>query len=181
MSKGGFIALAIVLFVLVFGGLIIGGIIGTNNHAIELEEKIEESIGNIGINKTKALSQLTLIAEAIDSSDEQYLEVIAAIADARDSDAAPEQVQLALNVIMEAYPDEPGNASLYKEQITAITVATEELFRYRALYNSDVKEYNTYTRKFPNTIYLSITGYEVLDYEYLESTFDETNSDIDLG
>ena len=179
MKKGMFIFVAIVLFIIAIGSSIVGGTIGANNHAIELEEKINESLSNIDTNKRKAISQLNLIADSIDSSDAQYLEVIEAITDARTSDLAPDEVGIAISVIMEAYPDEPGNASLYKEQITSIRIATEELFRYRELYNSDVKEYKNYTRKIVKKIFLSFSGYETIDYEYLKFEFEE-GSDLGL-
>lgn len=38
----------------------------------------------------------------------------------------------------------------------------------RESYNTRVKEYNRYVKKFPTHIFLNISGYEIQNYNYLE-------------
>ena len=40
--------------------------------------------------------------------------------------------------------------------------------QYRSSYNDAVKNYNRFVRKFPDRIFLSLTGYETIEYDYLD-------------
>ena len=45
---------------------------------------------------------------------------------------------------------------------------TENLIaNYRNNYNYQVRDYKVYVRKFPNNFLLSVTGYEEVEYKYL--------------
>lgn len=176
MSTKSFIWLAVGSFLLVMILIFIAGFVGVNNHTIELEEKITESDQNITINKNKAVTQLDLLVEAIDSSNALYQRVLDSITAARESDYSTASVTSAIDIIVEAYPGDMANQTLYKGYMDAAVNATEELFRYRKLYNKDTKEYRVYTRRFPNSIYLNIMGYSRITYPELE--FDNSDSPL---
>lgn len=169
MKKGGFITL-IAVGVLALAAIgFVGGGVGTKNTAISYEEKIGESLSNIEVERKSAVNKLTLMESALDSSNAQYDKVIAAIAAARgttDSSA----VTTAVNLIVEAYPENLGNQELYKTYMNEIIIINDSIGNYRELYNSDVKEYKIYCRKFPNSMFLSIFGYDTVDYNYLTVT-----------
>ena len=39
---------------------------------------------------------------------------------------------------------------------------------YNYFYNKQIKEYNRYVKRFPNKQFLSLLGYEYIEYDYLD-------------
>lgn len=180
MSTKGFIALAIVGVIIALFMIFGFSVIGAGNNAIEKEENIEENLANISITKNKANDVLVLISEALDDSNARYLEVMTAITDARSDEATVETVNLAIDVIMEAYPEgDANNAVLYDNYMTAIRLEAESLARYREAYNAAVRDYNAYVRKFPKSLYLDIYGYRVIDYDYITIPNSQSDGPLD--
>ena len=51
--------------------------------------------------------------------------------------------------------------------MTEISVTENLIAEYRNNYNSQVKSYLNYTKKFPTNIILNLLGYNIKNYEYL--------------
>jgi LemA protein len=83
------------------------------------------------------------------------------------SDEVASEVQNAINVIAEQYPELKSSEN-YRELMNELSVTENLIASYRENYNDQIKEYNRYTRKFPNNILLNMAGYAVQGYEYLE-------------
>ena len=170
---GSFVLLVFIAFIV---------IAGTRDHVIELEEHTQDAWVSISTTKTSANNQLELISEAIDESNERYIEVMTAIANARNSEDGPtaESVGVVIDLIVEAYPEgDANNADLYENYMNTIRLEANNLARYREAYNDAVKEYKVYTRKTFPSIILGIIGYEVVDYEYLIIPDDVSNGPLD--
>ena len=48
-----------------------------------------------------------------------------------------------------------------------LTSTENTIANYRNNYNAQVKKYNKYIRKFPNSLILSMLGYKILEEDYL--------------
>ena len=59
-------------------------------------------------------------------------------------------------------------SKILKQLMTELSMTENLIAEYRSNYNKQIKEYNRYVRQFPNRLFLSILGYEVQDYSYLD-------------
>lgn len=166
MKKSNFIILSILAFILVFGLIFVVGIFSSKNTAIDYEEKINESISNIDVQRKAAVTKLTQMETAIDSSNAQYEKVIEAITKARE-DQTESSLAAAIKLIKEAYPENAGNQELYKNYINEAVVSYNSIASCRESYNRDVRQYKAFCRRFPNAIWLSIANYKQIDYQYI--------------
>ena len=78
-----------------------------------------------------------------------------------------ENVTTAITAVSEAYPELKSNEN-YKQLMNELSMTENMIAEYRSNYNKQIKEYNRYTRKFPTRIFLSMLGYEVQEYTYLD-------------
>lgn len=78
-----------------------------------------------------------------------------------------ENVSTSIAALAEAYPDLQSNEN-YKELMNELSTTENMILQYRTSYNNEVRTYNKFVRKFPNKQILSIMGYEVINYTYLE-------------
>jgi len=86
-----------------------------------------------------------------------------------------DQAMVSIASVVEAYP-EIKSTELYKQTMTEFSVTENRLAGYREQYNNDVREYKRMTRGFFTRIILSITGYEVQDFQYLDYKVDNSEA-----
>ena len=70
-----------------------------------------------------------------------------------------------LIAIGEAYPELKSNEN-YQTLMTEVSTTENLLMTHKKAYNTAVKQYNNYCRRFPTRFNLAITGYEKVDYQY---------------
>ncbi|MDU4979385.1 MAG: LemA family protein, partial [Clostridium celatum] len=56
----------------------------------------------------------------------------------------------------------------YKELMNELSITENMIAQYRSNYNKQIKEYNRYVKRFPNKQFLSLLGYEYIEYDYLD-------------
>ena len=98
---------------------------------------------------------------------------LTAIVDGRGSTGDIENVTTAIAAVSEAYPELKSNEN-YKQLMNELSMTENLIAEYRSNYNKQIKEYNRYTRKFPTRMFLSMLGYEVQEYTYLNYDAPET-------
>ena len=166
MKKSNFIILSILAFIFIFGLIFVVGVFSSKNAAIDYEEKINASISNIDVQRKAAVTKLTQMETAIDSSNAQYEKVIEAITKARE-DQTVASLTTAVDLIREAYPENAGNQELYTNYMNEVTISYNSIANYREIYNNDVRKYKAFCRRFPNAMWLSIANYKQIDYQYI--------------
>ena len=72
-----------------------------------------------------------------------------------------------INAAAEAYPELKSSEN-YKQLMNELSTTENLIAQFRSNYNKQIKEYNRYVRKFPIRQFLSLTGYEVQEYLYLD-------------
>ena len=82
------------------------------------------------------------------------------------SDKDMENISNKLNVVAEAYPNLKSNTN-YKELMNELSVTENLIAQHRITYNKAIKSYKRYCRKFPTNTFLSITNYEIVNFDYL--------------
>lgn len=140
---------------------------GVQNKAIVLEEQVNTAFSDIEVQEKRRVDLVYNLADCVMQYDKHESETLVAIAQGRGSAGDIENVTTAITAVSEAYPELKSNEN-YKELMNELSITENLIAEYRSNYNKQIKEYNRYTRQFPNKQLLSLLGYESQEYSYLE-------------
>ena len=150
---------------------------GAGNKAISYEESVETAKADVDTQLQRRYNVLTELAECVKQYDQHEYDTLTAVIEARGaniSESEAEEVVAQINAVAEAYPELKAQEN-YKQFMTEIATTENLIAQYKQAYNSSIKSYNRYVRKFPTKQFLSILGYEVQNYEYYST--DKTDSE----
>ena len=155
-------------------GMLLTGILcvfatqGVQNKAIGLEEQILTASSDIEVQEKRRIDLIYNLVDTVKQYDKHEAKTLKDIVDARgNKDGDISEVNTVLSAVTEAYPDLKSNEN-YKQLMTELTVTENMMVDYRTNYNTQIKAYNRYVRKFPNRFILDMLGYDVVSYTYLE-------------
>lgn len=176
MSKSKKILIGSLIAVTLAGVGIGGKFISVNNNLITLEENIESQMANIDSKLQRRNDLIPNVVSAVKGAMKQETEVFTAIADARSKMAgaktdnekfeASNELSSAISrllVVKESYPELKSNEQVSK-LITELEGTENRISVERDKYNSAVKDYNTFLRKFPNSLIANIAGHDKKEY-----------------
>ena len=160
---------------LIIGGVIISVILlavvslnGVGNKAIGYEEQVKSASSDVEIQEKRRVDLLYNLVDTVKAYDKHESETLKSVIQARSSkDVNISDVNTMISATAEAYPQLKSNEN-YKQLMNELSITENMIAQCRNTYNLQIKEYNRYTKKFPNKQVLSIVGYEVINYEYLE-------------
>lgn len=161
------VAIASVLLMIIFM------VQGVQNKAISLEEQILTASSDIEVQEKRRVDLIYNLVDTVKQYDKYEAETLKNIVEARGSKGDISEVNTLLSAVTEAYPELKSNEN-YKQLMTELTVTENMMVDYRTNYNSQIKAYNRYVRKFPNRFILDMLGYETISYTYLEYNAPET-------
>lgn len=164
------ISIISVICVIILGIFAINGV---QNKAINLEEQIKTASSDIKVQEKRRIDLVYNLADCVKQYDKHEAETLQAIVEGRSKDGDIENVNTLISAVTEAYPELKSNEN-YKELMNELSITENLIANYRSNYNTQVRAYNRYVRKFPNKQFLSILGYEQVDYEYLDYDVDST-------
>ncbi len=150
--------------------LCVFGVQSAQNRAFSLEEQVNTAASDIKVQEKRRVDLVYNLADCVMQYDKHEAETLTAIVEGRGSTGDIENVTTAITAITavsEAYPELKSNEN-YKELMNELSITENLIAEYRSNYNRQIKEYNRYVRKFPTRIFLSILGYEVQEYSYLD-------------
>lgn len=141
---------------------------GAQNGAINREEQIETAQSDINVQEKRRADLIPNLADCVKQYDKHEYNTLMNVIAARgtNTDTSVNEVKTMINAVAEQYPQLQANTN-YKQLMNELSVTENLIAEYRSNYNKQVKEYNRYVRKFPTRFYLSMTGYETLEFEYL--------------
>ena len=138
------------------------------NKAINLEEQVSEGASEIEVQEKRRVDLVYNLVDIVKEYSTYESQTLKDIIDARTSNGGDiGSVTTAIAATAEAYPELKANEN-YKELMNELSVTENLIAQIRSNYNSQVKEYKRYVRKFPSKQLLSLAGYEVVEYQYLE-------------
>lgn len=142
---------------------------GVQNKAISIEEQIQTAKSDISVQEKRRADLIPNLVDCVKAYDEHEYNTLVQLVEARgaNSDSTAEQITTMIQAVAEAYPELKSNEN-YKELMNELATTENLIANYRSNYNTWVKKYNQYVRKFPNASILASLGYEVLDIQYLE-------------
>ena len=139
----------------------------SQNKAFMLEEQVNIAQSDIKVQEKRRVDLVYNLVDCVKQYDNHEAETLKSIVDGRGSTGNIENVTTAITAVSEAYPELKSNEN-YKQLMTELSMTENLIAEYRSNYNKQIKEYNRYVRQFPNRLFLSILGYEVQDYSYLD-------------
>lgn len=139
----------------------------TQNNAIALEEQITEWDSGINVQEKRRVDLVYNLADCVKQYDKHESDTLMGIADKRSDGGDINDASLAIAAVAESYPELKSDKN-YRQLMTELSITENTIAEYRLEYNKNVKEYNRYIRKFPNKQLLNLTGYESVDYTYLD-------------
>lgn len=142
---------------------------GTQNKAINLEEQINESKSSIEVQEKRRVDLLLNLVDTVKDYNKHEKSTLTDLTEARSnaSEGNIEEAEIAIQAVAEAYPDLKSQEN-YKELMNELSTTENLIAEHRNNFNLQVKAYKKHVRKFPNSMLLSMMGYENIDTKYLE-------------
>lgn len=143
--------------------------VSINNKAISLEEQISGAKAEISVAEKRRVDLIYNLVDAVKSYQNYEADTLKTITEARASaqEGNVEEAKTALNFVAEQYPELKANEN-YQQLMTELALTENSIAQYRNNYNEQVKAYNKFVRKFPNSIILGMMGYTQIDIVYTE-------------
>lgn len=167
--KGILIAGAAILAVII---LVIVGINSVAGNAITYEETVTEAQSAIKIQEKRRADLIPNLADCVKAYDKHEYETLVDIISARKGqdgtipDDVVNEVNNIINVVVEKYPELSSQAN-YKELMNELAITENKIAETRNAYNKTVSRYNTYTRHPIRKFFLSLSGYEKVEFQKL--------------
>lgn len=166
------IVIALVLMFVIWG-------ISVNNSVIRKEEQIKESSSSITVQLKKRSDSVKQLVQVVEEYSEHEQSIMTSVSEAKNyaESGNAEQASLIISAIAEQYPDLKASQS-YNNLMNEISINENGLKEYRENYNHQVKNYKKFIRQVPNKWFLDMSGYEPVEYDYLELEDDYDVSNI---
>lgn len=141
---------------------------GAQNGAINREEQIETAQSDINVYEKRRADLIPNLVDCVKQYDKHEYNTLKDVVSARgtNTDASVNEIKTMINAVAEQYPQLQSNEN-YKQLMNELSITENLIAEHRSNLNKQIKEYNRYVRKFPTRFFLSMTGYEVVEYEYL--------------
>lgn len=175
LNKTVLIILAAVVAVIL---TIIIGVNSVAGNAIAYEEKVTEAKSNIQVVEKQRADSYPTLVEAIKDYNKHEAETLLNVVNARKAqdgsltDANVNEINGIIDLIVEKYPDLKSQAN-YEKFMKEATITEHNIRDVRKAYNTTVSRYNTYTRHPIRKFFLSLTGYERVEFEKLSYNVSE--------
>lgn len=160
-----FLIAIVVVIAIAFAAFV--GIQSSQNHAISLEEIVEVAQSDISVQEKRRIDLIGNLVDCVKEYDAYEGNTLESIVKERSQAGDISGATTAIAAIAEAYPELKSDEN-YKALMNELSITENMIAQYRSSYNDAVKNYNRFVRKFPDRIFLSLTGYEIIEYDYLD-------------
>lgn len=139
------------------------------NKAISLEEQINTAQSDIKVQEKRRADLIPNLVDCVQAYDQHEYQTLMDVISQRgsSSDESVQEIQMMIQAVAEAYPELKSSEN-YRELMNELSTTENLIANYRNNYNTWVKSYNQYVRKFPNKQFLGLLGYEIINYSYLD-------------
>jgi LemA protein len=161
--------LALIWIAALFGvGLVVTCFVfSSKNTAISLEENVNTAKSGIEVQLANRFNKLTEIAECVKQYDTHEYKTLVDVINARGKNMSSQEFKdtmFSINAVAEQYPVLQSQKN-YQQLMTEIALTENHLAQHKKAYNESVRDYRFHCRKFPTSIFLGWTGYEVQAYD----------------
>ena len=165
--------ITLILMAALFGFFImVGGcVVNSRNTAISLEESVQTAKSDIDVQLSNRFNKLTELAECVKKYDEHEYKTLVDVISSRGKNMSNSQAKECLAVfsrVEERYPVLKSQEN-YKNLMTEISLTENHLAQHKKAYNSFIKDYRKHCRSFPSCVFLSMSGYMIVNFEYYKA------------
>ena len=139
----------------------------TRNKAIALEETVETAKSDIKVQEKRRVDLIFNLADCVKQYDKHEAETLTEMANSMNPGSDAGDVIASLKAVSYSYPELQSQQN-YQNLMTELALTENMISQSRQNYNLAVNHYKQYVRKFPQSTFISMTGYEVQDYERLD-------------
>lgn len=169
INKTVIISIAAVFAVII---MIIVAVFSVQGSAITYEEKVQEAKSQINTQEKRRSDLIPNLVDCVKEYDKYEYQTLLDIVKARTnqdgviSEEAVKEIKENINVVLEKYPDLKSQDN-YKLLMTELANTENKITNTRDAYNNAVSRYNIFVRNPINSFFLSLTGYEKVEYPRL--------------
>ena len=142
-------------------------VFSSKNTAVSLEETVNTAKSGIDVQLSNRFNKLTEIAECVKQYDGHEYKTLTDTIKARGKNMSAGEFKATMafiNAVAEQYPALQSQKN-YQQLMTEIALTENHLAQHKKAYNESVRDYRYHCRKFPTSIFLGWTGYEVQTFE----------------
>lgn len=139
----------------------------SQNKAISLEEAVYTAESDIKVQEKRRVDLVYNLADCVKQYDAHESDTLTQLAEGMSKGNSVEDVNTAIAAVTYNYPELKSNEN-YKELMNELSITENMIAQYRENYNQSINSYNRTVKKFPTRIFLSMTGYEVIDFKRLD-------------
>ena len=141
---------------------------GVQNKAISLEEQIKTADSDIKVQEKRRVDLIYNLVDTVKEYDKHEYTTLKSVVDGRSAGGKLiSDVTTLISATAEAYPQLKANEN-YKQLMNELSITENMIAQHRSNYNTEIKNYNRYVRKFPNKQFLGLLGYEIIEFKYLD-------------
>ena len=145
--------------------LVVGAAI--QNRAVSLEEQVKTANSDISVQEKRRVDLIYNLVDCVKSYDKYEAETLLKVIESRGNSEDVTEATTAIMAVTEAYPELKASEN-YKELMNELAITENKIAEYRSAYNQRVRDYSRYIKKFPNKAVLEMTGYESVEFGYLD-------------
>lgn len=117
-----------------------------------MEESVYTAESDIKVQEKARVDKVYNLADCVKQYDRHESDTLNQLADKMAKGNQIEDVSTALAAVTYSYPELKSNEN-YKQLMQELTVIENQLSQYRENYNSNIKTYNSYVKRFPARVY----------------------------
>lgn len=131
------------------------GIVGIQNQAIVLDERVQTAESAISIQEKRRVDLIQNLVDTAEQFMKRQNETLTGVIEMRQSlnSGDIESTQLAIQALTEAYPAIQGEGN-YKQLMNEMTITENLIADHRNAFNTAARAYNTFIQKFPNSLFV---------------------------
>lgn len=188
MSKGMMVFLGLLAVVVMVVLLVGGSYIGAKNNFVAKDEAVRTAWSDVDTQLQRRADLIPNLVETVKGFTKEESSVFGEIAQARqgymnaqspkDKIAANGQIDqslMKLLVLTENYPQLKSNEQFLRLQ-DELAGTENRITVSRRRYNDTLRDYNTYVRQFPNSIWAGIAGFQAKEDAYFQASAASRNA-----
>ena len=146
-------------------------LMSSRNGAISLEEQVNTAKSGIDVQLSNRFNKLHELAACVKKYDEHEYNTLVKVIEARGknmSGTEAKQCIAAFSRVEERYPDLKSQKN-YQFLMQDIAITENQLSQMRKATNESIRNYNYYCRKFPTSLFLGLTGYNIISFQMYQA------------
>jgi len=155
------------------------GALSAYNRAVAFEEGIFNASSAIEVQQQRKFDLITKLVDVVEANSQYESSTLKSVTEMRraleSGDVA--QAQVLLNAVAEQYPQLKATEG-YTQLMTELSVTENLISEHRKSFNNSVQTYHRLVRNPITRLFLGITGYGIIEFQYLDFQNNELPTEL---